>query len=150
MNLLYASSLALDSGPSPCASRLAVWSIAALSGLLPAAMISATAMAAAWKPLATAAWRMSSTSRPRSRGSIRSSSARVSSGNSERIGLSPHERGLRAMMASSESGSVAVSGLRPHLRSNVTIGSPSMERSSTRRARTPAMRRMECHFGPAR
>ena len=55
MNLLYASSLALDSGPSPCASRLAVWSIAALSGLLPAAMISATAMAAAWKPLATAA-----------------------------------------------------------------------------------------------
>lgn len=39
MNLLYASSLALDSGPSPCASRLAVWSIAALSGLLPAAMI---------------------------------------------------------------------------------------------------------------
>ena len=58
MNLLYASSLALDSGPSPCASRLAVWSIAALSGLLPAAMISATAMAAAWKPLATAAWRM--------------------------------------------------------------------------------------------
>ena len=70
MNLLYVSSLALDSGPSPCASRLAVWSIAALSGLLPAAMISATAMAAAWKPLATAAWRMSSTSRPRSRGWI--------------------------------------------------------------------------------
>ena len=37
MNLLYVSSLALDSGPSPCAIRLAVWSIAALSGLLPAA-----------------------------------------------------------------------------------------------------------------
>ena len=35
-------------------------------------------------------------------------------------------------------------------RVGVTIGSPSMERSSTRRARTPAMRRMECHFGPAR
>ncbi len=30
MNLLYVSSLALDSGPSPCAIRLAVWSIAAL------------------------------------------------------------------------------------------------------------------------
>lgn len=39
MNLLYVSSLALDSGPSPCAIRLAVWSIAALSGLLPAATI---------------------------------------------------------------------------------------------------------------
>lgn len=70
MNLLYVSSLALDSGPSPCAIRLAVWSIAALSGLLPAAMISATAMTAARKPLTTAAWRMSSTSRPRSRGWI--------------------------------------------------------------------------------
>lgn len=42
MNLLYVSSLALDSGPSPCAIRLAVWSIAALSGLLPAATISTT------------------------------------------------------------------------------------------------------------
>ena len=49
MNLLYVSSLALDSGPSPCAIRLAVWSIAALSGLLPAATISTTAMTAARK-----------------------------------------------------------------------------------------------------
>lgn len=70
MNLLCVSSLALDSGPSPCAIRLAVWSIAALSGLLPAATISTTAMTAARKPLTTAAWRMSSTSRPRSRGWI--------------------------------------------------------------------------------
>ena len=70
-------------------------------------------------------------------------------GKSFLIGLSPHMRGLRAMIASRLAGSIWVSADFPHTRSNVTMCPPSGSRSSISKTRTPACKRIERHLGPA-
>ena len=71
------------------------------------------------------------------------------SGKSFLIGLSPHMRGLRAMIASRLAGSTWVLAEWPQILSSVVIVSPSGPRSSISKTRTPACKRIERHLGPA-
>lgn len=115
----------------------------------PASMTVSTALTVAASPHSAATARMSSSRSARTRPPMRSSRERTVSGKSFLIGLSPHMRGLRAMIASRLAGSIWVLA-EPHTRSNVTICPPSGSRSSISKTRTPACKRIERHLGPAR
>ena len=81
---------------------------------------------------------------------MRSSRARTVSGKSFLIGLSPHMRGFRAMIASRLAGSTWVFAEWPQILSGVVIVSAAgAPRFDLEDAHPPACRRMERHFGPA-
>ena len=136
--------------PLPSRTRRAHVAIAARSMVRPASMTVSTALTVAANPHSAATARMSSSRLARTRPSMRSSRDRTVSGQSFLIGLSPHMRGLRAMIASRLVGSAWVSADFPHTRSNVTMCPPSGSRSSISKTRTPACKRIERHLGPAR
>lgn len=135
----------------PSRTRRAHVAIAARSMVRPASMTVSTALTMAANPHSAATTRMSSSRSARTRPPMRSSRERTVSGKSFPIGLSPHIRGLRAMIASRLAGSIWVlAEPPPPTRSNVTICPPSRSRSSISKTRTPACKRIERHLGPAR
>ena len=135
--------------PLPSRTRRAHVAIAARSMVRPASMMISTALTVAANPHSAAATRMSSSRSARTRPPMRSSRDRMVSGKSFLIGLSPHMRGLRAMIASRLAGSTWVLAEWPQILSSVVIVSPSGPRSSISKTRTPACKRIERHLGPA-
>ena len=99
----------------PSRTRRAHVAIAARSMVRPASMTVSTALTVAANPHSAATTRMSSSRSARTRPPMRSSRDRTASGKSFLIGLSPHMRGLRAMIASRLDGSAWVSAdFPPH------------------------------------
>lgn len=92
----------------PSRMRLAHAAIAARSMVRPASMTVSTALTAAANPHSADTARMPSSRSARARPSMRSSRERTVPGKSLLIGLSPHMRGLRAMIASRLVGSAWV------------------------------------------
>ena len=77
----------------------------------PASTVAATVPAAAGKPYVSPAGRMSEISEERSGASMRSSKSSTGSWKSPRIGLSPHDRSLRAPAASRAAGRPQAHGM---------------------------------------